>query len=733
MPLLLLFVLLVPGLAHAQQHGQVMGTVRSDQTDEPLGSAFVELVSGNQNRTALTTAEGKYLLRDVPIGRAKLRVHHLGYAPFELDLIISAARDIRLDLALAVAPVPLAAVWVDNRGYAAEDTLVTEAVDADRIGATAMATNSPGLAEIGLAEATRPVAGQEPIDPADVLFVRGAASDFKLVYLDGAPVVSPFPVSGVMDSFQPQLLGSTELFRGGAPARYDGGLTYVLDLNTRALRHDRLRFSGAADLLSARAMVEGPLAPGAAYLISGRGIHRMGLNGLISDPLPFGYEEMLGRMDIDVGETGSVGVMGFLNREAVLFAPHAQPDSAIVWSNAAASVRYRDQIGASFLEVTAAYGQYNASLPLEGERATVISGTSRRSRLAADLYRQIGDFAFRYGAAVDNQEQEYRLSYPQAVLPSATHTVESGASVGAYLDASWQPFRTLRWRGGLRADHFTLDEGITLAPRMAVTWVFDQNAALTLTAGRHHQYLRAPESEVVELRDRGADSLNSRTVPLIVGRASQVGIGLDELLGDGFRLGLKGYFNHFENLPGDGPDISDSSGLDIWIGRTGAALNGWLAYSVSWIWPDRGRTPGRSGFAARHLISAGVDAEISSVAHFGMRITHGAGQPFSSIPVPEGAEGGQFAAAMQLETSPEPQPLPPTPGESYLRLDLTASRVWEPRLNGKSYTIVPYVRVLNALDRRDAVFYRYSRDTDERPQVVAALPLVPLAGLEFRF
>ena len=62
---------------------------------------------------------------------------------------------------------------------------------------------------------------------------RGAAADLKLVLLDGAPVYAPFHLNGLLDAFTDGVLEDASLYIGGTPARYDGGLSYVLDLDVR--------------------------------------------------------------------------------------------------------------------------------------------------------------------------------------------------------------------------------------------------------------------------------------------------------------------------------------------------------------------------------------------------------------------------------------------------------------------------------------------------------------------
>jgi hypothetical protein len=48
-------------------------------------------------------------------------------------------------------------------------------------------------------------------------------------------------------------------------------------------------------------------------------------------------------------------------------------------------------------------------------------------------------------------------------------------------------------------------------------------------------------------------------------------------------------------------------------------------------------------------------------------------------------------------------------------------------------TITPYLKVLNALDRRDALFYRADGAAGEAPRALATLPILPVVGVQWKF
>lgn len=296
--------------------GSLRGEVRSEDTGATVAGATVEVLDSRPQRATASDSAGHYLLAGVPAGRWTVRARRVGFAPLEMEVVVPAGRDVELDISLRMMPVVLAPVEVGGRGRTVtSDTAAAPGGELTRAGVRAM-QSSPGLAEIGLGDAVAGIPGQEPPDPSDVLYVRGMGADLKLVYLDGAPVYAPFPLGGLLEPFTPGLLSSAEVYLGGAPARYDGGLSYILDLRTRGARPDRVHSSGAADLLSARALVEVPLGAHGGVLLSGRGVHG-GSRWVAEDGLPYGYREGLARVDVALGRLGAVSVTGFANGERV--------------------------------------------------------------------------------------------------------------------------------------------------------------------------------------------------------------------------------------------------------------------------------------------------------------------------------------------------------------------------------------------------------------------------------
>ena len=83
-----------------------------------------------------------------------------------------------------------------------------------------------------------------------------------------------------------------------------------------------------------------------------------------------------------------------------------------------------------------------------------------------------------------------------------------------------------------------------------------------------------------------------------------------------------------------------------------------------------------------------------------------------------------------LNSAPE---LSVGPDEGFLRLEVELFGRWSPTVSGRTMELRPYIRVLNALNRRDALFYHFDPWREDGPEPLADLPLLPLVGLEWLF
>jgi hypothetical protein len=384
--------------------------------------------------------------------------------------------------------------------------------------------------------------------------------------------------------------------------------------------------------------------------------------------------------------------------------------------------------------VTLGMGDFRTRVPLGGEQPLVSEGSSRRIRLAGDFTRILGNTRVFFGGSFDRMLFENR-AWAQGDPPDAAVALDAVGSVaGFYTEAAFTPLRRLRLRAGLRADVFSTDFEPRLAPRLAASIALGERATLTLAGGRYRQYVRASDPSQTSINATVPDN---PPPPLSVAEASHYVLSLDQAIGENLRFAIEGFYKTFSGLPEEqGRDEAQASGIDLFI-RRGGRVSGFFGYSLAWVWytpEERPFADGRS-FAGRHLVSAGITGPIVGDGIFDVTVAYGSGLPYTAIPEPElttPAFGVAFRAASPLDSPGSATSATPT--EPYLRLDAQVQRTWQGDWLGVMFDVTPYVKILNALDRRDALFYHLERtDAGTNLQALASLPVLPVFGVTWRF
>ncbi len=738
-----------PVRAVQQAPGTVAGQIRSAGTGDPIAGATVRIRRGLGFRYLVTDAEGWYRGEHIAPGEAWIQASAIDHAPLEAGVRVPEGSEVRLDLELALRPVRLPALLMEveasrlrleppalaRGGFRDEGETELRALEA-----------SPGVAELGLGAGL----GSDPNDPGNVLYVRGAAADLKLVLLDGAPVYAPFHLSGLMDAFPDGVLERARLYIGGTPARYDGGLSYVLDLDLRPGDGERFHTAGAVDVLGATARVEGPLWDRARVLLSGRRLHGLGYPAITGeDDLPYGYDDALGRLDLDLG-AGRFSATGFWNRESVeldigkLEAGEA-PESAY-WGNTAGSLRYSTPLGRGDLHVTAAIGRFRTRIPIlldpgaEPVAFTTARGRNQRTRTEAWYERPGETVRWSFGGGVDTDE----TALDQRTLFGGTtsSTLGRATALAAWGQGEWTVAPEVEIHAGLRAEYFEPAGTFRLAPRVAALWHVAERATLTISAGRFNQLVRGPES--ILSSDLTGPTLGSSR-PFLdtpgplgegpfqsVAGANHLVVGLENEFEHGIEVGLEGYFKDFDGVVG--AEQLFSSGADLWVQARNGPVRGWAGYSLAWVWTS---DPGAdTRFVGRQLLTGGISTGLRGF-DVGFRLAYGSGLPFSEVG-PGSGESPDDAPAGAGPDAPEGEEVPPpavsgAPDDSYLRLDVEISRRWIARMGGSRMAIAPYLRILNALDRRDGLFFQAREDGPTRPAALASVPVLAVFGVAWSF
>lgn len=730
--------------------GAVAGRVVSSLDGTTVSGALVRIRSpeGGEQVT-FTGADGRYRLPRVAPGGWSLEVSTLDHDPFRAAVRVSPGESMELDVVLAPRPVVLpslsavtdALVLVPNGGDGGDADDEVRGSQGDP--SLRALDTGPGAA--GMARTLEGAPNRPPQDPSSVLYVRGGAADLKRVLLDGAPVYAPFHLGGLMDAVPAGVVRSAHLYTGGAPLAYDGGLSYVLDLRTRSGGEGPFSTSGHLDMLGGAVRADGSTGR-LAWMASGRRTHGAASNGLLDGRIPYGYEELLGRVDLSLSEGHQLAVTGFSNRESVRLAGTPAGDRAS-WGNEAASLRYGARLGGSRALLTAAASHFDARLPVSATAEELGRSETGRVRVALDVTTPTGGPELSYGAAFNRHRTD-------VVLPAADDSTPGllwlgrASTVAGYGAATFHPWPELDLRAGLRTTVHGGAGSPHLAPRVALTWRAGERTDLQLSAGRYHQLLESPESALSADLDEWGETLQQQAaVAMTADEQSQEGmydaasasashltVRMDHRPREELELGLEAFFKSFTGLAEDRQ--LHASGADLWLDYRSDAWAAWAGYSLAWTWSDPAPEGAEESFSGRQLLSAGGRAPLPAGLRMAAQVRASSGLPFSRIPLTGGGSGPGASplsgTATEALEGPEAGPvLSGAPDGSYLRFDVTLSRPFTGRVFGHETPLRPYLRFLNALDRRDALFYQFDPSREMRPRALDSLPVLPVIGLEW--
>ena len=414
------------------------------------------------------------------------------------------------------------------------------------------------------------------------------------------------------------------------------------------------------------------------------------------------------------------------------------PDDAM-WSNRAASISYRAELGGARLDVTAGASGYRAELPLQpsgdpGEPPPAplrASALTDRMRLVAETTWDVDEAPLRAGVSFERVIAAFAARGSSSSATSRT----SLSTAGAFIDVMRPLGPGLTLRAGLRGDVFG-SAGARFAPRAALRWEVGPEALLTVAAGRYHQPTRTPDFEVERTLAEVAHEGVAPAELLPVATADHVVLSLDQRLRGRVSLGLEGFWKRYDGLLASSAETVRSSGVDVRVLSSGDLGVAWLGYGLSWFWSTIDFSGRASDFAGRHLLSAGVSGHLAGPLGGEARLAYGAGLPHTSIPFRGTASTAEDSAGPgQATTSGGPSPSTIVGGldEEFLRIDLEVYALLEPHWGGRPWSVRPYVRILNALDRRDALFYTLQPWRPDSITRLAERPLLPLLGIAFSF
>lgn len=749
-------------LAVQEAPGTVQGVVRDAGDGQPIAGAEIELLG--TGRSAVTDEQGRYVLAAVPGGERRLRARRFGFTPLDVDLSVPASGVVSVDFHLegsAFLLPPVAATVAAAPPAPAPGALAEE----QRMPARAVVRvldASPGVGELGIGAGARALLGPDPPAPDNVLYVRGAGASLDLVLLDGAPVHAPFHLGGLLDPGLPPSVQRAERLQGGVTARYDGGLSDVLLLESRPAGQG-VRASAFVDMLATGGTFETAREGVGAISGSFRALHGAWERGLLSSGFPQRYRDALVRADLyPGGGPDTLSLTVYRNEESVRIGEPSLRDEP-QWGNTAGSLRYHAATVFGRAELGGAYGTFDTRLPVGSTDPLIATGETRHLRAWADFRRQVGKTWLGYG--VQGDRIHLRTLFREATDTEDVTRLRQRAEAGAvalWVEGTRPVLADVDVAAGMRANFFTDGLGSSLSPRLTVGWQVDDVLRVTGSYGRFHQMVVTVDTDL-PLESTLVTTGDGRVIGSVLSgvaaaRSTHFVLGVTYAPEPRTIARVEAFWKTSSGVPEYGDGALRNAGIDVLASRPLAPnLSLWGAYTLAWAWADFPDAPREEVYSARHYLRGGVTFDAPGELRLDADLSMGQGLEFGAVPrsertaltpaeseTPAAASGSAAVAGGAIAVVPGATrairgPLEPggpiftaAPEGSYLRLNVQATAEIEVRFFGRTQQLLPYFRIVNALDRRDALFFSYDRTENEEPSPIGSVPILPVVGIEWR-
>ena len=231
----------------------VSGYVRDAQTREKLVGAYV-IEHGTTNGTS-ADINGYF---NITLSANKLEASYVGYQPQSIEL----NRDTLIIIYLK-SDNEIESITIE--GQRVKRFNVTT-LDARQINSIPAIGGKPDV--IKTLQLLPGIEAQK--EGSSLMNVRGGNPGENLYMIDNVPLIYMNHLGGFTSVFNPDMINSVQVYKGGFPAKYGGKLSSVVAISQREGNRDKVKGSFGIGLSDASFTVEGPINDEWSFIVNGR-------------------------------------------------------------------------------------------------------------------------------------------------------------------------------------------------------------------------------------------------------------------------------------------------------------------------------------------------------------------------------------------------------------------------------------------------------------------------------
>lgn len=567
-----LLLALLPVVPAAAQEATLRGRVLDASTRAPLAGVEVVLVAGGRAgggaaASALSDADGRFVLAGLAPGRVAVEARMLGYAPaLAADLVVQPSRSTYVEILLEAQAIQLEGLVVGTGAFRVPDAAPTSWT---LLAAEEIRRTPGGLQDVSRSLLSLPgVLGG--VDNRNDLLVRGGGPGENAYYLDGIriPQINHFATQGAtggaLGLVNVDFIRETGFYTGAFPVKYGDALSSVLTIENRPGSPEGVRGDVTLGATEAALTLDGPLGGSANWLFSVRRSYLQFLFEALGLPIRPDYWDAQLRLEaeptdrdrfllVGIGAIDEFGIVrpgpedDFENQEIFESVLDNDQRSYTVGGS------WRRLLGSGF--VTTSVGRSSSEFRFadrDRDGTALLSNASLETdtRVSVDAEAAPSDrlaLAVGAGAARVGLETEFF----QRATPGGTFAGDLAWEDGLGLWKTWGYAQaTARvgggraaLTGGVRADHVSaLEEPLALSPRGSA--LVDVGSVLSVRAsgGIFHQ---TPPLLALSVREEGRPV--NLGLPQLRNRQGALGVAWQATRG--LRVTAEGFLKSYDRVP----------------------------------------------------------------------------------------------------------------------------------------------------------------------------------------
>jgi len=318
-----------------EKYVNIAGHIRDLATGEPLVGVLI--YTENPRRGVVSDGFGFYSL-SLPKGRHELLLRYIGYKDTKRQLILYGNGN--LDIEMQEDVIPLKEVIIESD----KDKNVTGMqMGLEKIDIQSMKNVPPILGEVDVLRVALTMPGVQSVgEGANGLNVRGGTADQNLILINDAPIYNPSHFFGFFSSFNPDIIKSVDLHKGGIEARYGGRISSVLEVQTKEGNFKEFVGSGGLSPVTARLTLEGPIIKDTlSYIVGGRTTYSNWILKQLPNPAhrnsSANFYDLFGKFSYNLNDKNSIYVAGYFSNDRFKF----NADTTYSYQNQNVSVQWK--------------------------------------------------------------------------------------------------------------------------------------------------------------------------------------------------------------------------------------------------------------------------------------------------------------------------------------------------------------------------------------------------------